>query len=777
MLWMILIPMMAAGFMPVLCRVLGKQAAWFAALIPAGVAAVVIARLPLGPGEVWSASTPWVPRLGVDLALRMDGLSAVFVILIGGIGSLVLLYAGAYMRSGLGRLLGLLLLFMGAMLGIVLSDDLFVLFVFWELTGITSYLLIGFKSDREEARNSARQALLVTGAGGLVLLAGFVLLTMAVTESGVAAADASKISAIIGSGVAGHRLFTPAMILIVIGALSKSAQVPLHFWLPNAMTAPTPVSAYLHSATMVKAGVFLLARLNPLFGSSAVWQVILISVGALTMLIGALMAVGQTDMKRILAYTTVSVLGTLTMLIGIGTDLAIKAAVVYLAAHACYKAALFMIAGSIEHVAGTRDIRELGGLSRAMPITAASGVLAALSMAGAPPLFGFIGKELLLKAKLDLDTLGVMLIGVSFIANIFLIAMALAVACWPFFRTRRADSAHAYEVPVPMLAGPLMLAVAGLFIGLIPGVFDHALGTAIASAIGGREIPMELKLWHGMSPTALTALGISTVTLFGGLIVFVYLRTWFGVIQRAVGVLGWYGPARGYDLLYSGTLAVAAWVTRSTQTGSLSQYIRTILVTFVALSVYPLLRADLPALEVATFEYMPDVPLAIILLAGGLAAVFCTSRLSAIALLGITGVLIAVIFALFSAPDLAITQVMVEALTVVLLVLVFYRLPNYSACRKRAVKVADAMLSIGAGVVMAVLLYQTAAVDFPATVSQQMAELSRPEAYGRNVVNVILVDFRALDTLGELTVVAVAGLGVYALVRLGRSVATERGDA
>ena len=503
-------------------------------------------RLPLGPGATWTEALSWIPDLGIALAFRLDGLSVTFGLLICGIGALVLLYAGAYMRTDprLGRLCGLLLLFMGAMLGVVFSDDVFVLFVFWELTSIASYLLIGFKHDKQDARDAARQALLVTGVGGLALLAGLVLLTIAASQAGLPANQVSRISALATVDLSGHALFVPALLLIVLGAFSKSAQMPLHFWLPNAMTAPTPVSAYLHSATMVKAGVFLLARLNPVFGDSELWHVLLTATGAVTMVIAAAMAAGQTDLKRILAYTTVSVLGTLTMLIGVGTELAIKAAVVYLVAHACYKAALFMIAGSLEHATGTRDVRHLGGLIRAMPITAVSGMLAALSMAGAPPLFGFMGKELLLKAKLDLEYLGVILILVASLANIFLIAMALVVAIWPFFGHRTAGAKSAHEAPFLMLAGPMILAVTGLFVGLIPGTFDSALGSAMATAIGGRPIAMELKLWHGLSPVALTALGISIVTLTIGFTLFLRLRNWLAHITVVVTRLGRRGPGR-----------------------------------------------------------------------------------------------------------------------------------------------------------------------------------------------------------------------------------------
>jgi multicomponent Na+:H+ antiporter subunit A len=768
MLWMILIPLAAAATAPLLHRVVRGQVAVLLAVVPIGLAVAIVMRLPSELGATWTEAIPWIPDLGIALAFRLDGLSATFGLLISGIGALVLLYASAYMRTDprLGRLCGLLLLFLSAMLGVVFSDDVFVLFIFWELTSIASYLLIGFKHDKQEAREAARQALLVTGAGGLTLLAGLVLLTITASQVGLSIDQVSRISALATVDLSGQALFVPALLLIVVGAFSKSAQMPLHFWLPNAMTAPTPVSAYLHSATMVKAGVFLLARLNPVFGESHLWHVLLTSAGAVTMLIAAVMAAGQTDLKRILAYTTVSVLGTLTMLIGVGTDLAIKAVVVYLVAHACYKAALFMIAGSLEHATGTRDIRQLSGLFRVMPVTAISGMLAALSMAGAPPLFGFIGKELLLKAKLDLENLGIVLVFVASIANVFLIAMALVVAVWPFFGRRNPASQSAREAPLLMLLGPLLLAVTGLFIGLIPGVFDRSLGSAMATAIGGRPIAMELKLWHGLSPIALMALGISVVTLTVGFALFLRLRDWLTHLSSAVARIGRRGPARIYDVLFSGLLTLAEWITRQTQTGSLRQYVRVVLLALVITCLYPLVRC-FPALEALAADWhWREILLVLMTLVGAVAAVFSRSRMSAIALLGITGLLIAVLFALFSAPDLAVTQIMVEALTVILLVLIFYRMPMFARRRTQWIRLGDALVAVCAGAMMTGLVLATAALHLPPTVSEQLARMSKPDAYGRNVVNVILVDFRALDTLGEITVVAVAGLGVYALIKL-----------
>jgi multicomponent Na+:H+ antiporter subunit A len=778
MLWLIIIPLLSAGLTPLVYRAFAHRAAWLLAAVPIGLAAAVVAMWPEGPDASVIQTTPWIPALDIDLAFRLDGLSGTFALLVCGIGSLVLLYAGSYLRDDprLGRLVGQLLLFLSAMLGVVLSDDLYVLFVFWELTSIASYLLIGFKHEKQAARDSARQALLITGAGGLAMLAGFILLHISALQSGIAAAEASRISVLASADLTGHALFTPALVLVIIGACSKSAQMPLHFWLPNAMTAPTPVSSYLHSATMVKAGIFLLARLNPVFGDSMVWHVMLTTIGAMTMVIAAAMAAGQSDLKRILAYTTVSVLGTLTMLIGVGTDLAIKAAVVYLTAHACYKAALFMIAGSLEHATGTRDVRELGGLARTMPWTMASGLIAALSMAGAPPLFGFIGKELLLKAKLDLESLGVVLILVASIANIFLIAMALVVAVWPFFGRSKPHAEHAHEAPWTMRIGPLLLAAVGLLIGLVPGAFDRVLGTAMATAIGGRPIPMELKLWYGVSPVALTALSISAVTLTAGFFLFLKLRHLLAPIGTTVSRLGRVGPARGYDLALAALLAVAGFVTRHTQTGSLRQYVRLALLTLVIIAVFPLGRSlRLDALPAGSWDWHVLVLLALTLVGAG-GAIVLRPYVSAIALLGITGLLIATLFALLSAPDLAITQIMVEALTVILLVLVFRRLPA-AVPAMPSERLFDAVVALAAGGIMTAFVLASTTLDLPADVSAQLAAMSKPEAYGRNVVNVILVDFRAMDTLGEIAVVTTAAFGVLALLTRSRHSDSSTEDA
>ncbi len=772
-----LIPLLVApAAVPVGGR-LRAASGWVLAVVPLALLAHLLTLLPgLLDGAV-VAEWPWLADLGVSFALRLDGLAALFCLLILGIGALILVYAGSYVGDGpgMGRLCATLLAFMGAMLGLVLADDLITLFLFWELTSITSFLLIGSRNEDKSARDAALQALLVTGAGGLALLAGLILLMTAAMQAGEPLASAGRISTLTGmrDALVASPLYTPALLLIVAGAVTKSAQVPFHFWLPGAMAAPTPVSAYLHSATMVKAGVYLLARLLPALGSTPLWHGLITTFGAVTMLAGAAAALGQRDLKRILAYTTVSALGTLMVLIGLGTEAALKAMAVFLVAHALYKAALFMVAGNIDHAAGTRDVTRLGGLWRIMPVTALAACVAALSMAGAPPLFGFLGKELTIKAKLDYELLGAILILVAFLANACQIAMALIVGTWPFFRRRGELPEHPHEAPLAMLVGPVVLAVAGLFVGLVPELFDRTIGPAAVSAVAGRAVEMKLKLWHGLNPVALTAIGISALTTLLGLWLYFRLHTWFEHTVAAAHRLAPLGAARAYQVGLSGLLAGAAWFTGRIQDGRLRRYLLVVLVFTLAVVAVPLVRSAWPTFTASQRSlYAHEVVLAAMVVGGALLAVCTVSRLAVITGLGATGWSLGLLFAIYGAPDLAITLVLVETLTVVLFAFLLPYLPRIEPLRTRGQQLAAAAVALGSGAMMTLLLLATAAVNRPPHVSRELVAASVPEAHGRNIVNVILVDFRALDTLGEITVVAVAGVGLYALLRLrGRRVA------
>ncbi|WP_428266154.1 hydrogen gas-evolving membrane-bound hydrogenase subunit E [Haliangium sp.] len=769
---------------PWLARVARGHTAWLLALAPLALL-VHFALLSAGADAPARESYPWLPGLGVELAFAGDGLALLFAILITGVGAPVMVYAGGYLAGapGLGRFCGYLLFFMGAMLGLVLSDDLVTLFVFWELTSVASYLLIGFGHEREAARKAARRALVVTGAGGLALLCGVVLIMRAAGELG--AVEVGRISTLAALPLRDHGLYTPAVILILVGAFAKSAQVPFHFWLPGAMAAPTPVSAYLHSATMVKAGVFLIARLTPALGDTALWQVTITITGALTMLTGAYLATRQRDLKRVLAYSTVSVLGIATMLLGLGGERAIEAAVVFLVAHALYKAALFMVAGNLDHETGTRDIGRLGGLRRLLPVTCAAGVVAALSKAGAPPLFGFLGKELLYATQLGLGGVGLILVVVAVAANVALVATALLVGVAPFFGPRRQtprDDAGAgpHEAPLSMLLGPVALAGLGVFVGIVPGAFDTWLGAPAASAIVGRPVAMELALWHGINPEAVAVMALSALTLVLGWALYRALArrrrgrpAGTGAAPTAAPEAATPGPIeRAFEAAVDGLPKAAGHVARAFAGGYLHRDLYAILIAVVALVV--LASASGWGEMWAAVQYGPgprphEWIWAGLVVAGALAACVSSSRLAAAAALGVSGLGIALVFAAYGAPDLAITLIMVETLTVLLLVLVLYHLPpfkRHSGARRRG---RDAAIAVAVGAVMTALTLASAAVHLEPSVAEYYAQHSLSEAHGRNVVNVILVDFRALDTLGEIVVVALSGIGVVALLARRRS--------
>lgn len=742
-----------------------------AALGLAGLTGLVFLRaflhFPWSPETVLRETAAWAPSLGAEASFRLDGLSYGFTLLITGIGTLVLVYAAGYFRgkAGSGRIFGWLLFFLAAMLGLVWADNLILLFVFWELTSVASFMLIGFKHEDPAARASARQALAVTGAGGLAMLAGFLLLGMIGRDAGLSGLDAWTLSSLMGVEVAAHRLYVPALVLILAGAVTKSAQMPFHFWLPGAMTAPTPVSAYLHSATMVKAGIYLLARLHPMLGGTAAWTSILVVLGGVTMVVGAVLCAGKRDLKLILAYSTVSVLGILTLLLGLGTEPAIKAAVVFLFAHALYKAALFMVAGNVDAATGTRDVLQLGGLHGAMRWTAVAAFFAALSKAGAPPLFGFLGKELLYKAKLAPDAVTSVLLALAFLTNIVLVAMALVVAIWPFRGRRTEAAAGARRLPAAMVVGPLTLAVLGIFIGIVPGAFDAGLGSAAATAIAGHPVEMKLKLWHGVSPEALSVVGLSVLTLAAGFGVFLGLRRRIHLTGRIAAVVGRFGPREGFDATLAGAAGAGRRVVALLLGLGLRGAIAALLVMWFVVAI-PVLGAGRPVLEMPAFTSFEEIALVLLIIGGGLLALVHRSSLAALASVGAAGLGMALTFAVFGAPDLAMTQIMVEILSLIVLLLVLRRAPALVRGRAPVVRAGRALVALGVGAVMAVVTFLASRTGAAADTAAFYLERSYPAALGRNVVNTILVDFRALDTLGEIAVVAVAGLGV--IVLLGR---------
>jgi multicomponent Na+:H+ antiporter subunit A len=702
---------------------------------------------------------PWLPAFGVEAAFRLDGLALAFALLVTGVGALVLLYAAEYFRRDprLGRLLALLAVFEIAMLGLVTADDAITLFVFWEGTTVASWLLVGFDHHRAEARAKALQALIVTGLGGLALLAGLILLGEA--------AGSLRLSHMAGAreairASADYPLF---LALILIGCFTKSAQLPFHFWLPGAMAAPTPVSAYLHSATMVKAGIYLLGRLSPELGGTEAWIWSLTLVGGFTMLVGSVWAVRQSDLKLALAWTTVAGLGSLVMFLGSRDPVAIAAASTFIIVHAFYKASLFLMVGMLDKMAGTRDVERLGGLGRAMPVAWAVALLSGFSMAGFPPLLGFIGKELKYEGALAVASEPLFVAGVAVISNALMAAVALKLALSPFLGAPRADRPDPADAPWPMVVGPVMLAVGGLAFGLAPETINAALIQPMARSIaGGYEAgfqPVPLKLWHGLNVPLLLS-GATFAIGIGAWFVLPRLRTALAAAEARLPD----GSAlfdRGLAGFKAGTAAVA----RAAQPARPTTQLAAALGTLSALALGAVIAGGGAAAPAAPSGPLLDWALIGLIGLGAALLPFMRTRLGALAALGLVGAGAATLFALYGAPDVAITQLMVETLTVVILAVALARLPREAAPARPGPLALPVAAAAGIAVATGLLAVLATPLDRRITAFYEAA--SWPEAFGRNVVNVILVDFRALDTLGEMLVVALAG--VAAAVAIGRA--------
>ncbi len=747
-----------AILVPLLSRWCGGRTGLILALYPAGIAFWLVSLIPevLQSGGIYFEQA-WAPALGLSLSFWLDGLSLLFGLLISGIGTLIIIYASGYLHGHpqLARFYVLILSFMSSMLGVVMADGLMTLFVFWELTSITSYLLIGFNHEDAAARKSALQGLLVTFTGGLALMSGLILLNV------VGGSWSLQTLLSDGDALREHALYLPMLLCLLGGAFTKSAQFPFHFWLPNAMAAPTPVSAYLHSATMVKAGIYLMARLQPGLGGTDAWMTILCIVGAITMVVGAFLAIRFTGIKKVLAYSTIMALGTLTMLLGIGGEAAMIAFATFLAAHSLYKGALFMVAGALDHETGTKDIEEMGGLRRAMPVTAACACVAALSLGGVIPLFGFVAKELMFEAVLDAPRYTGFLIGMSLLASVLVVAAAGIVALRPFFGALKPTPKSPHEAPPSMLAGPCVLAGLSLVLGFMPWLVGDGLLNAAASAVMGERVDTSLYLWHGIN----TALMMSMFSLCVGLLVCWRWSGVRGVINRFSPVLD-RGPEAVYWKLMDLLVRVAQWQTRLLQSGYMRNYLILTLLTFTGLTGYTLLVRHGPVFDLEFDVRLQEVVVAFVTAASAVMACMMRSRLAAVATAGVMGFGIALIFLLFSAPDLAITQLLIETLTVILLILVLFRMPKFSSLSTPMERVRDMLVAVSTGVLMTLLILTVLGQDLFTSISEYMIENSEPLGHGHNIVNVILVDFRALDTLGEIFVLSLAAIGVLAMLRL-----------
>jgi multicomponent Na+:H+ antiporter subunit A len=745
---------------PLLHRLTGRYIGWTLAILPASLAAYFASLIP----EVQANGSvlfefAWLPGLGVNLDFLVDGLSLTFALLISGIGTFILIYAGAYLAGHkyLARFFVIMLSFMASMLGLVLSDNLISIFVFWELTSITSYMLIGFNHEDVNARKCALQGLFVTVAGGLALMAGLILLGMM--------SGSYSLAEILSSNLAlhEHAFYTGAVICILAGCFTKSAQVPFHFWLPNAMAAPTPVSAFLHSATMVKAGIYLMARLNSSMGEGELWSNALMLFGAATMFTGAYLAFSSTGIKKVLAYSTIMALGTLTMLIGVGTELALTAFICFLVAHSLYKGALFMIAGALDHETGTKDITLMGGLRKTMPVTATIACLAALSLAGLPPLFGFIAKELLFESLLDAPLWSVGLITFAVGASILIVGVAGLVAIKPFFGKTGNTPKTPHEAPFGMLIGPAVLSVIALIFGLLPFLPEGALlQTAVASVLGS-SVETDLALWHGVN----LPLMLSAGSLIVGLSLLAGWRRFQPSLYAINNFGGRFGPEAGYFKFMEGITTVAAWQTRVLQNGVLGLYLLLLVAVTFGLAGYTLLTHHGINLTMdLTDSHFYEWGIALLIVTAAIFSSSTHSRLGSVASMGVLGFGVALTFILFSAPDLGITQLLVETLTVILLVLVLFKLPEFVNLSSPFERYRDLAVAAFAGVVMTLLILASLDVQYFDTISSYYVENSGPLGQGRNIVNVILVDFRALDTLGEIFVLSLAALGVLSMIKL-----------
>jgi multicomponent Na+:H+ antiporter subunit A len=736
--------------------VAGKKTGWITALYPLTIFICGFFYLPgIQDGNRLLVTLPWIPSVGANLSFSIDGLSLLFVLLISGIGTLIFIYAGAYLKDHplFKRFFMILSLFMGSMLGLVLSHNILVLFVFWELTSITSYLLIGFDHEDSAARSAALKALLLTGLGGLSLLAGLILLGM-----GTGSYEFTAMQSMSGAS----SLYLPILLLILVGVFTKSAQVPFHFWLPAAMKAPAPVSAYLHSATMVNAGVFLLMRLNPVLGGTPQWHFLVTLAGVATMVVASLIALPQKDLKSLLAYTTLIALGILVMLMGLDTNLAVKAALVFLVVHSLYKGALFMISGIVDHETGTREITGLRSLLWAMPISATASALAAFSMSGFPPLLGFVGKELLYEAKVQAPSVAPVIIAAGILANAVNVAVAVLAGFKPFWGKKSKLSHRVHEVSVAFWLGPLIMSLAGLFLGFFANNLGRVLISPALTVIRAEFTMVQLKMWHGISEILL--LSIFTVVLGIGLLFFYKL---FRRIAFRISSLRNLSLTSIFERTLVAFQKFSLIITRIFQNGYVRFYLITILLAFIILLIPSLSLLSKLYLHVSVARPLfYEVGLAVLMLLALILVISTPSRLAAITALGIIGYGIAIIYAFHGAPDLALTQLLVETLTVILFALVIYRLPRFTRFSTTSSRWRDGIIALLSGGFITILILKAGALQFHPSISDFYLRESYPAAHGKNVVNVILVDFRALDTLGEISVLAVAAVGVWALLKL-----------
>ena len=711
-------------------------------------------------GDVIQAQFDWLPGLGLNANFFLDGLGFLFASLILGIGLLIILYARFYLsrEDPMGNFYTYLLLFQGAMVGIVTSDNILLLLIFWELTSLSSFLLIGFWKHLPEGRQGARMALTVTGAGGLAMIGGMLILGNIAGSYDLTVILSSK------EAIQASPLYLPALILILIGAFTKSAQFPFHFWLPHAMAAPTPVSAYLHSATMVKAGLFLLARLWPVLAGTPEWFYIVATTGLITMVLGAIIALFKDDLKALLAFSTVSHLGLITMLLGFGTKFAAVAAVFHIINHATFKAALFMSAGIVDHEAHTRDIKRLGGLRHLMPITFAIATVAALSMAGIPPFNGFLSKGMMLEETVHTAWGGsaYLVPGLALIGALFSAAYSFRYIVHVFLGPKRSDyPAKPHDPGVGMWLAPAFLVGLVILIGLFSAkIVGPLVATAAGAVIGGEKLPYySLKLWHGFTP----ALYMSIVAVAGGAVLLMLhkplARMWDNAPRPEAKVI--------FEALIAALTRLARTITDGLHNGAMPRYAAIMIAFTVALSFYAYQSGTLaaPTRTLQDVGLIPILGWASLLIATGFMVAMHRNRLLALVLIGVVGLVVSMGFNYLSAPDLALTQISVEVVTIILMLLALNFMPKETPIESSTgARLRDISIASVAGLGVGGLIYALMTRDFIGeTISGFHLENSYKGGGGTNVVNVILVDFRGFDTFGEIIVLGIAALVIFAL--------------
>ena len=784
------VPILFAIIVPFLYRSFNHRihTGWFVLIVPVIIFIYLVQYIPMvASGETLHLTLPWIPSLGINHAIYVDGLALIFGLLISGVGALVVLYSVYYMskqREALHNFYVYLLLFMGAMLGLVFSDNIIVLYVFWELTSVSSFLLIAYWYQRKRSRYGAQKSMLITIFGGLAMLAGFIMLSVMTNTYSIR----EMITQV--DSIAAHNLFIPAMVLVLLGAFTKSAQFPFHIWLPDAMEAPTPVSAYLHSATMVKAGIYLVARFTPIFGGSFEWFWIVSGIGLLTLIWGSVFAVKQKDLKALLAYSTISQLGMIMCLLGLGSaalyfgygeestmyTAAILAAIFHLINHSTFKGSLFMVVGIVDHETGTRDIRKLGGLMSLMPISFTIAVIGSFSMAGVPPFNGFLSKELFFTGVLNaselsifsMQTFGILFPIVAWIASVFTFIYSMILVFKTFTGKYQPEKLEkeAHEAPIGMLIPPIILASLVVVIFFFPNVLSrNLLEPAMASILpsfaemGGFDTKIEA--WHGWNTELFMTIGVVVLGTF----MFLYLKKWssiYGFIPQKLSLNAL------YDSGLESMEVVSQNITKRYMTGFIRDYLIYILTFFIII-----VGGSVWLFDGFSFDPSTNAPinvyegvLALVMMVAAATVMFSKSRLTAIIAVGVLGYIVAMFFVMFQAPDLALTQLVVETVAVALFLLCFYHLPEFRKEFSRVrFRVLNVVISLGVGITVTLI-----------ALSAQNNRLFEPissffeDAYelagARNMVNAILVDFRGFDTLLEVLVLCMAGLGVYTLIKL-----------